>query len=190
MHRRELLAAMVAGGSTTTTGCLGSAVSGTFRHTPTPVDLSGEKLDDQGGMVIGRHGGPNGQIFYVNHTPTRHDNPAWFHTLSFGLFPYYFEHRQRGWTVAAIYATDYSRVEYSIADRNGTGVISSPTAPETFGNARQLTYVIGSAVHGGMGPDLIPFSHVDDAAAFIDRHGGRTISFGDVSPEFLAQYVG
>lgn len=172
-----------------TNGCLGRITGGPGSATPTPVDLSGGKADDQGGMVIGRHGGPNGQIFYADHRPAGHDNPAWFHTLSFGLFPYYFEHRELGWRATAIYVTDYSTVEYTVTggDRK---VITSPTAADTFGNAKAMTYVVGSDVYGGMGPELIPFGTDDDARAFVDRYGGRTVTFEDVTPVFLSRYTG
>lgn len=191
MRRRDFLTTVALSGVlTATSGCLGGATADSGRATPAPVDLSGDKLDDSGGMVIGNHGGPNGQIFYADHSPDGHDNPAWFHTLSFGLFPYFFHHREVGWEAEAIYATDYSAAEYTISTRNGRPVISAPTAPETFGNARELGYVAGSDVHGGMGPDLIPFSDPDDRRAFIDAHGGRSMTFGDITPAYLSGYTG
>lgn len=33
---------------------------------------------------------------------------------------------------------------------------------------------------GGMGPDLMPFSDTDEAEAFADEHGGRTIEYDDI----------
>jgi nitrous oxide reductase accessory protein NosL len=191
MHRRRLLQALGSlslGGATA--GCLGSsATETTATPSPTPVDLSGGKRDDQGGMVIGNHGGPNGQIFYESHSPEGHANPAWFHTLSFGLFPYYFEKRRRGWTTVAIYATDYSTVEYDLTTVRDRTYISAPTAPETFENARELEYVAGSEVLGGMGPALVPFSAESDAQAFVTSHGGRVLSFDDVTADFLRDYT-
>jgi len=168
-------------------GCLGG-LGGDDGEIPDPIDLSGQKLDDRGGMVIGQHGGPNGQLFYADHSPDGHDNPAWFHTLSFGLFPYYFEHRE--WTAEAIYATDYSIVEFEVTERNGRKTLPAPTDAETFGDAKQLFYVIESDVEGGMGPELIPFSKQADAESFREDHGGRIAEFGDVTPELLADYTG
>lgn len=189
MRRRDLVGALAAAATAgPLAGCL-DGVDGTGAATPTPVALSGEKQDDRGGMVIGRHGGPNGQIFYAEQSPAGHDGPAWFHTLAFGLFPYYFEHREMGWEATAIYATDYSTAEYEVASRDGRPVISAPTDPETFGNARELTYVAGSDVRGGMGPALVPFSESSDADDFVAEHGGRTMGFDDVTPGFLASYT-
>jgi nitrous oxide reductase accessory protein NosL len=176
--------------TTVTMGCLGSLVSGSSSGPPEPVSLSGQKLDDQGGMVIGQHGGPNGQIFYQNESPEGHENPAWFHTLSYGLFPYYFTRQNRGWTAEAIYVTDYSLVEDPISNQGDTPRIVAPTAPETFGDAKQLTYVVGSDVPGGMGPDLIPFSDSADVDSFVSSYGGRTMTFDDVTPQWLSQYTG
>jgi nitrous oxide reductase accessory protein NosL len=164
-------------------GCLGDSTR------PEPVDLSGGKADDQGGMIIGKHGGPNGQIFYENNGPEGHDNPAWFHTLAFGLFRYYFRHERRGWEATAIYVTDYSLIEYELERRDGRLYMPAPTAAETFADATAMTYVMESEVYGGMGPELIPFSAEDDAQAFVDAHGGRTVAFDDVTPQLIAEYT-
>jgi nitrous oxide reductase accessory protein NosL len=141
-------------------------------------------------MRIGMHGGPNGQIFYAEQDPepmgdggTAADGPdgvAWFHTLVRGLFPYHFRRVDRGWTADVIYITDYSAVDWELFEREGDRYMPSPTDPETFGDATELTYVAESSVLGGMGPDLIPFSADRDADAFIDDHGGRTVAFGDI----------
>ncbi|WP_018257552.1 nitrous oxide reductase accessory protein NosL [Halomicrobium katesii] len=169
-------------------GCLGLTGDQSSRPVPDPVDLSGSKTDDQGGMVIGNHGGPNGQIFYKEHSPEDHENPAWFHTLTFGLFPYYFEHERRGWKATVIYVTDYSTVDYSIRTGKNQTSISAPTAPETFADATEMTYVVESDVSGGMGPALLPFSVPDDAEAFIGNHGGRTVTFDEITSRFISEY--
>lgn len=139
-------------------------------------------------MVIGAHGGPNGQIFYEDHSPAGHDNPAWFHTLAFGLFPYYFEHDRRGWEPTAIYATDYSTVEYTLPNERGL-TMPAPTAADTFGDATRMSYVMESRVSGGMGPALIPFSAATDAESFVAEYGGRTVSFDEITPQLIADYT-
>lgn len=186
MDRRTTLATLGAVLPGILSGCLGGVTGGS---TPTPVDLSGGKADDQGGMVIGRHGGPNGQIFYENNGPEGHDNPAWFHTLAFGLFRYYFRHERRGWEAMATYVTDYSSIDYELDERDGRLYMPAPTAAETFGDATAMTYVVESEVYGGMGPELLPFSAADDARAFVEDHGGRTMAFDDVTPQFISAYT-
>lgn len=169
-------------------GCLGGGNdSEDDENVPDPIALSGGKADDRGGMIIGEHYGPNGQIFYDDNSPSGHDNPAWFHTLVAGLFPYHFEKRNEGWTADAIYVTDYSRVDYEVRVPRDTPVISSHTAADTFGDARELTYVAGSEVHGGMGPELIPFGDGADADSFVDEYGGRQVAFEDVDKDLLAE---
>jgi nitrous oxide reductase accessory protein NosL len=168
-------------------GCLGTFGGPSGEGTPTPVDLPGAKFDDRGGMAIGEHGGPNGQIFYEEHGPDGHENSAWFHTLAFGLFPYYFEHRREEWEATAIYATDYSKLEYSLEE--GSMIMPAPTAAETFGDATELTYVMESSVSGGMGPALVPFSVASDAESFVAEYGGRTVTFEEISSTLIANYT-
>ncbi|KAB1191181.1 MULTISPECIES: nitrous oxide reductase accessory protein NosL [Haloferax] len=183
--RRTALKAAVGSVPVVLAGCLG----GNSEPKPEPIDLSGGKEDDQGGMVIGNHAGPNGQIFYRNESPDGHDNPAWFHTLSMGMFPYYFEHERMGWEATAIYVTDYSNVEFTLSSDGGRQFISTHTTADTFGDATELTYVVGSSVYGGMGPDLLPFSDTADADSFVDEHGGSTVEFSDVTSEWLNGYL-
>lgn len=182
--RRAVLASGLALGVGSVAGCLGQ---GQAEPTPTPVDLDGQKLDDEGGMVIGLHGGPNGQLFYPEPV-TDHGNPAWFHTLTFGLFPFYFRQLSKGREPTAIYATDYSSFDYEVAERDGRPALPAPTAAATFGNARELTYVYGSEARGGMGPALVPFSDGADADGFVDRFGGDRIAFDDIDEGFVARY--
>ncbi|WP_416841559.1 nitrous oxide reductase accessory protein NosL [Haloferax sp. DFSO52] len=183
--RRGALKAIAGSTLVAVAGCLG----GDPDPTPDPVDLSGGKEDDQGGMVIGNHAGPNGQIFYRDNSPRGHDNPAWFHTLSMGLFPYYFEHERMGWEATAIYVTDYSLVDFTVTDDDGQSFISTHTGTDTFGDATEMDFVVDSSVHGGMGPDLLPFSDVADANSFVDEYGGSTVEFADVTSEWLSGYL-
>ncbi|WP_396613619.1 nitrous oxide reductase accessory protein NosL (plasmid) [Haloferax sp. S1W] len=188
--RRRFLGVLGAGAVVGLTGCLGgnnAAADSTTK--PEPIDLSGGKQDDHGGMVIGEHFGPNGQVFYRKHSPEGHDNPAWFHTLSMGLFPYHFERTREGWEPVAIYVTDYSRVEYELVSEGGETYISSHTAAETFGDATEMTYVVESEIRGGMGRELLPFSSADDANSFVTEYGGSAVSFDEVTSEWLAEYL-
>lgn len=186
MNRRTFVTTIAVGGlAGGPSGCLGVLDSGDDGSVPDPVDLSGDKVDDEGGMEIGPHGGPNGQIYYTDNSPSGHDNPAWFHTLSHGLFPYHFDRLDEGWDPEVIYVTDYSSIEYELIDREGGTYMPSPTAPDTFADAEGLTYVIESEVLGGMGADLFPFSVADDADTFTEKHGGSTIGFGDIDRQLI-----
>ncbi|ELZ88584.1 nitrous oxide reductase accessory protein NosL [Haloferax sulfurifontis] len=187
LTRRAATKAASLGALAALAGCLGG---GSRRErVPDPVDLSGGKEDDRGGMVIGLHAGPNGQIFYRDNAPEGRDNPAWFHTLGMGLFPYHFERRELGWEATAVYVTDYSTVDYELSTEDGDTFISTHTAADTFGDAAEMAYVVGSEVLGGMGRDLIPFSSDADADGFVAEHGGELVSFDDVTPEWLRGYM-
>lgn len=181
--RRRFLRAVGGTGFAVLAGCTGRADRAT--GTPEPVSLAGGNQDDQGGMIIGDHFGPNGQIFYREQAPNGPDTPAWFHTLAHGLFPYYFEHERLGWEAVAIYVTDYSTVDYELHQEGDRTFISTHTDPSTFGDARAMRLVAGSRVLGGMGPELIPFSTSGDAEAFQVEHGGALVGFDDVTEEEL-----
>ncbi|WP_411966019.1 nitrous oxide reductase accessory protein NosL [Haloferax sp. YSMS24] len=186
--RRNLLKAVGVGAVAGFAGCLGGGGSND-EPIPDPIDLSGGKQDDNGGMIIGEHFGPNGQIFYRDHAPDGHDNPAWFHTLSMGLFPYHFDRQREGWEAVVIYVTDYSSVDYELREESGKTFISTHTGADTFGDATEMTYVVDSDVNGGMGKDLHPFSSADEAESFASEHDGSTMSFDEVTPEWLSSYL-
>jgi nitrous oxide reductase accessory protein NosL len=65
------------------------------------------------------------------------------------------------------------------APRHAAKEIASIGVTEYYGltliDARQAWYVIGSDVLGPMGHELVPLATQEDAAAFMDDHGGRRI---------------
>lgn len=172
-------------------GCIGGSAADD-ESAPDPVDLSGGKFDYQGGMEIGTHGGPNGQVFYTDNDPdpqqgagnrgTNEANLAWFHTLAYGLFPYHFDRLDRGWEPEVIYVTDYSSVDWKDGRR-----MPSPTAPASFGDATELTYVVESDAVGGMGPDLFPFATTGEAESFAEQYDGRTVTFEDIDRKLVGE---
>jgi len=171
-------------------GCLNRLEPG-GDDVPEPVDLLGDKFDDDHGMEIGPHGGANAQIFYGDATPPdRESGPFWFHTLVFSGFPFYFDRRSRGWDVDVFYATDYSATDWTIQKRDGGPTMPSPTAKETFADATTLTYVAESDVRGGMGAGLHPFSNEDDASTFVDDYGGELLEFDDITPTLVENLQG
>lgn len=176
MKRRRVIAAGIGGALTGIAGCLGGASEG---EPPKPVDLEG-RFDTDHGMEIGPHGGANGQVFYRDASPRDEGGPAWFHTLLHSTFPYHFDRLNRGWEPVIVYVTDFSNVDYTVRERDGSLRMPSPTAPETFADATDLVYVAESEVMGGMGPALHPFSDDGDAEAFIDSYGGRTFEFDEI----------
>lgn len=179
--RRRVVAGASALGVAALAGCL-TAGSG---ETPDPIALSGSKQCDVCGMTIAENPGPNGQIFYRDESPDGRDNPAWFDTVRNCTFPYHFDKRALDWNAVAIYVTDYSTVDYGLLTEGDTTYISGHTAPESFADATDLSYVDGSDVVGAMGPDLFPFSETADAEAFADEHGGEVVAFEDITPAMV-----
>ena len=171
--------------ATVLAGCLGDGKSG--GEVPSPTAIEAGAQCDVCGMVIANHPGPNGQLFYRDHRPKTHENPAWFDSLKACFFPYYFEKDRLDWTIAVGYVTDYSAVDYDLQDSGDETYISSHTEPASFADATAVSYVVGSDIAGAMGPDFIPFSAASDADAFAAEHGGQVLAFDDIDPELLGR---
>lgn len=56
--------------------------------------------------------------------------------------------------------------------------------------AEDATIVVGSAILGPMGKELIPFARAEEAAAFQARNGGSIIPFTAVTPDTLTTLMG
>ncbi|EMA41873.1 nitrous oxide reductase accessory protein NosL [Halobiforma nitratireducens] len=179
LPRRRVLAsvAVVAGASVGLAGCLED--DETADVPADPVALTDGQACDVCGMVIDDHYGPAGQLFYADGEPEERDGPAWFDSVT-ELVTYHEERLERGWELREAFVTDYSAVDYDLVERDGTTYISSHVAAGTFVDATAVEYVVDSAVEGAMGEDFVPFSDEDDAAAFVDEHGGDVRSWDEL----------
>ena len=184
VSRRAVLAGLAAAGAVALAGCQGG---GGETGTPQPPADVADDQCDACGMVIGEHFGPTGQVFYAEESPAGHPNPARFDSLAQCLFPYTAQKEGRGWEAETVYVTDYSSVDYDLPEREGTRYISRHTGPAAYAEADAVTLVVGSDVHGAMGPDAVPFSARADAAAFRDEWGGELRAFDDVEPGTFAR---
>ena len=158
-------------------GCLGNDV-------PAPVSLDDEQSCDQCGMIIEAHPGTVGQTFF-DEGPTDRDGPARF-CSGVCTYTYTLDREDEGWNTIVVYLTDYSAVEYELSTEDGQTFISAHLDADDFADASDLTLVVRSDVLGAMGADLVPFSDADEAAAFVDDHGGDLVSHDDVTRELLA----
>jgi len=181
LTRRGVLAGAGATVATSLAGC-SMLDDGT---TPAAVSVGGQASCDVCGMVISKHPGPNGQIFYADHDPEDHDPPFRFDSLKSCAFDHYFRKKRQDWSVDVFYVTDYSSVEYSVSEEGGKSFISGHENPESFAKAKSVSYVIDADVYGAMGTDFVPFSDEDEASDFAEQYGGRVVSFGDISPATL-----
>lgn len=177
--RRGLLAGIGATAAGSVAGCASFGDG----STPAAVSVGGQASCDVCGMIISKHPGPNGQVFYADHDPEGHDPPFRFDSLQSCAFDHYFQ-TQDG-SVEVFYVTDYSKVDPAVFEDGGQSFVSGYETPESFANAESVSYVVDSEVRGAMGPDFVPFSDEADANDFVDRYGGRIVSFEDISPAML-----
>jgi copper chaperone NosL len=127
---------------------------------PPPAPMSAQATGHYCGMALSDHPGPKGQI----QTRSRKE-PYWFSsardTIAFSMLP------EEPKDITAIYVTAMDKT----ADWNVPG-------PETWVEARQAFYVVGSDATGGMGQrEIVPFSSRQAAEAFASQRGGTVATF-------------
>jgi copper chaperone NosL len=176
--RRTVLAGASAGAAASVAGCLG----GDGDAAPAAIAIKDAASCDVCGMVISKHPGPAGEIYWADAAPENRDPPFWFDALKQCFFPHYFEGVDAGRELSAAYVTDYSAVDYAVSTEDGETYISSHTAADAFAPAKSVSYVVESDVTGAMGPDFVPFSDASDADAFAAEYGGSVVDFEDVTP--------
>ena len=177
--------AILAGGVTLAAGvagCLGSDGAAA----PDPVSLTESDQCEVCGMIIPNHPGPSAEIFYEDHTPSGHANPARFDS-TWEAFQYDFERQNEGWSRQAFYVTDYSAVDYELITDAGDTLITTHTQADAFVAAEDVTFVAGSAVKGAMGRDLIGFSTEADAESLQAEYGGSLVTFDAVTESTIAE---
>ena len=182
MSRRTVLAGAGTLAAASVAGCLGGDGSA-----PAAVAVTDAAACDECGMVISKHPGPNGEIYWDDAEPETHDAPFWFDSLKQCFFPHYFEGTDAGRSLDAAYVTDYSTVDYSVNTQGGSSYVTSHTDADAFADATELQYVVESDVEGAMGPDFVPFSDPGDAEGFADQYGGAVVSFDEISTTLVGK---
>ncbi len=136
--------------------------------TPPPVELTSDAVGHYCNMMVAEHPGPKAQIFAADAAV-----PLWFPSVR-DMFAYTMLPEENQ-DIHAIYVSDTGATD-DYAD----------VAKGAWIEARDALYVLGSEIEGGMGlPEAVPFADRDQATAFADRHGGKIVSFDDVSPDFV-----
>jgi copper chaperone NosL len=138
------------------------------RPPPPPQEISASSVGQFCGMLLTEHPGPKGQIFLRDKS-----EPLWFtsvrDTIAFTMLP------EMPKNTVAIYVTDMGRA------RNW-----DQPEPNTWVNARQAYYVIGSRRRGGMGSDeAVPFATEEAAQRFAAENGGRVVRFQDMPRDYI-----
>ncbi len=135
---------------------------------PSPQAVPADAVGHYCGMTLKDHAGPKGQIFVRGRAA-----PVWFSSIkqvfAYTLLP----EEPKG--LAAIYVNDMAA-----AGPDGAADL------QTWVDARQAFFVIGSRFVGGMGAeDAMPFSDQARALAFAQAHGGRVVRFADVPEDYV-----
>lgn len=188
LTRRGALATAAAGSVAAFAGCLGFFGE---EEIPDPVPIESGVACDQCNMIIDRHHGPVGQSYYLDDVPDqledRDDGRANF-CSTWCMYNFNFDQEETGFDVTGSYGTDYSTVEYELADDGGTTVID-PTPhldADSFTRVSELTFVVDSDVEGAMGASLIGFSDADDAESFAAEHGGELLEDDEITFELIS----
>lgn len=119
-------------------------------------------------MTVVYHDGPKGQIILSD------GKVNWFtsvrDTIAFTLLP------EEPKNIAAIYVNDMSQANW---DNPGE---------DNWIDARSAWYVIGSKRVGGMGAaEAVPFSSLDAAQAFTQKHGGEVVAFKAIPADYILE---
>lgn len=138
---------------------------------PPPRALSGDATGYYCNMIVEDHPGPKGQIFLSDRT-----EPIWFSsvrdTLAFTRLP------EEPKDITAIYVNDMGRASWEAPE------------PDTWIDAKDAWYVVGSDRRGGMGaPEVVPFARRDAAEDFAVEHGGRVAAFPEIPVEAVLGMV-
>ncbi|WP_290810531.1 nitrous oxide reductase accessory protein NosL [Halovivax sp.] len=176
--RRAVLATIAAA---LLAGCLSE--NGGPAAAPDPVTIDEDAQCDYCGMVVANHPGTNAQLFYDGDRSEDRDGPARFCSLPCA-HKFHVERDRLGWELLARYVTDYSVADYELADDASS--VSSHLEAETFAAAEDLTYVVETGIEGAMGPEYVPFSDADEAAAFAAEHDGARYDWETLERDVLA----
>lgn len=131
---------------------------------PAPVSLTAEAVGHYCQMDLLEHPGPKAQVHLDGLA-----NPLFFSQVRDAIA--YQRMPEQSHAITAIYVNDMAAAPSW-----------DQTGADNWIDAGQAHYVIGSDAAGGMdAPELVPFLHAKDAAAFATQHGGRVVTLSDVA---------
>lgn len=120
------------------------------------------------GMIIAQLPGPKAQL-YEQGSPRAHKFCSIRDLLAYALDP---EHQHR---IQSVFVHDMAITPWDHPD------------DQTYIDARQAWYVIGSNKRGAMGPGLASFGDEAHARAFMASQGGRLYRYAQIDQAVLAQ---
>lgn len=135
---------------------------------PAPVALSEEAVGHYCNMTILEHTGPKAQIHLAGNP-----NPIWFSQVRDGIA--FLRSPEEHYDHVAIYVNDMGKAK----DWDFP-------ADDTWIDANQAWFVIGSRVTGGMGTqEVIPFGTEESASAFIVENGGAMVRLANIPDAYV-----
>jgi copper chaperone NosL len=135
---------------------------------PAPQEITDQAVAEFCGMSLTEHPGPKAQILLKGAA-----TPHWFASVH-DAFAYTML-LERPKDIAAIYVNDMGKVkDWDRPD------------PGTWIDAQQAVFVIESRRRGGMEEnEAVPFSDREAAGTFVNRHGGRLVSFAEMPRSYV-----
>ncbi len=118
------------------------------------------------GMIITNYPGPKGELY------VRGQQQPYKYCSTRDLFSHYLQPEMKIAT-SKIYVHDMAETNWTNPEDNA------------FVDARSAWYVIEQPMRGAMGPTLASFANKSDAEKFVQQHGGRIISFDEITLDIL-----
>ena len=116
------------------------------------------------GMSLLDFPGPKAQIHYG-------DGETDFFCDTMEMFSVYLKPEQQR-RITAIFTQDMGQADWK-------------TPKGHWIDAKRAYYVLGSDMPGSMGPTLASFARLSDADAFSKKHGGKVLSFSQITSEMV-----
>ncbi|MBP7242845.1 nitrous oxide reductase accessory protein NosL [Amaricoccus sp.] len=146
------------------------ALAGCKEDAPPPAahTLTDDAIGRYCGMMLTEHEGPKGQILLEGS-----DEPIWFSSardaVAFTLLP------EEPKDIAAIYVSDM-----------GAAPSWAEPGADNWIDAKTASFVIDSAVEGGMGGvEAVPFAEKAEAEAFAAEKGGTVVAFDAIPAGYV-----
>ena len=135
---------------------------------PLPVALSEEAVGHYCNMTILEHTGPKAQIHLANNP-----HPLWFSQVRDGIA--FTRSPEETYEAVVVYVNDMGKA----SDWDFPGF-------ETWIDAREAWFVIGSRKTGGMGtPEVIPFGTEQTASGFVKDNGGQVVRLAEIPDAYV-----
>ncbi len=131
---------------------------------PVPVELTRDHACSVCGMIIVDFPGAKAQIHYRN-------GKVDYFCSTMDMFVFY-NQPDRPVNIAEIFVNDMGKEDWNHPHSHWI-------------DAQKAYYVYGGDVMVSMGEALVPFSSSKDAGTYIEQHGGRVVTFAEVTMKML-----